>query len=389
MFKNNLFIYTCMLSICTLTCAQKGKNPQVMTGHTDENNLYLFVGTYTSEDGSKGIYVYRFNVETGESEYVSEAPIPNPMYMMVSPDTRFVYAVVSEKDVEDAAASAFSFDKQTGQLALLNTELTQAARPCYINMDPAGKFILTANFSGSSVSVFPLADGGTLKPASQVIRYEGTGPDKAHQDKPYLHCVLFSPDGRYLFAGDLGTDRIYKYEVNSKEPFLTASSPEFFQLEPGSGPRHIIFHPNGRYVYAIEELSGKVTAFHYSNGNLEAIQYIAADTTISTRSKASADIHITPDGKFLYASNRITTDGIAIFSINEADGTLTAIGYQPTDKHPQNFVISPNGKYLLVASISGNNVHVFEINPQTGLLIDTGKKISDISKPVCLKFMYP
>jgi 6-phosphogluconolactonase (cycloisomerase 2 family) len=349
-----------------------------------DSSLYLLVGTYTS-GSSAGIYVYRFDTETGVSEYVSEHPASNPSYLTLSADERFVYAI-GENSAPEAIAAAYAFDKATGVLTLLNEQPTKGAGPCYINTNREGTFVVTANYGGGSVSVFPIANDGQLQPASGVFAFEGTGPDEARQQRPHLHCVVFTPDLQYLFAEDLGSDQLHKFAVHSEPPFLSVGSPDAFQVAPGSGPRHLAFHPNGKYAYLNNELSGTVTAFQYADGDLQAIQYIASDTTAGAGSKGGADIHVSPDGKFLYASNRLKSDGISIFRISETTGMLTAAGYQLTGIHPRNFIITPNGKFLLAANRDSNSIQVFSIHPQTGLLTDTGNTITEIDKPVCLKF---
>ena len=346
---------------------------------------YMLVGTYTSGT-SKGIYVFRFDEETGAAEYVSEIQAVNPTYLAVSTDERFVYSV--GESGRDAVAYAFSFDKKTGKLNLLNTQPINSSGPCYISADRAGRFVVTANYSGGTVSVFPLSADGSLQPVAKVFGFEGTGPDANRQEKPHLHCVVFSPDRQYLFAPDLGSDQLHKFTTGNTAPFLTIGNPEAYKVEPGSGPRHLTFHPNGRFAYLINELSGMVTVFRYTDGRLEPLQYIASDRSEGVGNKGSADIHVSPDGKFLYASNRANTNNIAIFSINDADGKLTLAGFQPTGKHPRNFVITPNGKFLLAASQNSNLIQVFEIDRKTGLLKeDSSKQITDIDRPVCLKFI--
>jgi len=352
---------------------------------TSSRTLYMLVGTYTSGT-STGIYVYRFDEETGKAEYVSETAAVNPSYLAVSTDERYVYSV--GESGRDAVAYAFSFDKKSGKLSLLNSQPTNGAAPCYISADRAGRFVVTANYSGGSVSVLPLATDGSLQPVEKVFGFEGSGPDINRQDKPHLHCAVFSPDQHYLFAADLGTDQLHKFTTNDTAPFLATGNPEAYKLEPGSGPRHLTFHPNGKYAYLINELSGKVTAFHYSNGHFEPVQYITSDMSEGVGGKGSADIHVSPDGKFLYASNRANTNNIAIFSINDADGRLTLVGHQPTGRHPRNFIITPNGKYLLVANMNSNLIQVFGIDRSTGLLNeDKSKQITEIDRPVCLKFI--
>ncbi len=376
----NLFAALSILVCATPVFAQKQSNKQ------NSPVFYMLVGTYTS-GGSTGIYVYKFDTETVTAEYVSETKALNPTYLAVSTNERYVYSV-GENNEKEAVVYAFSFDKQAGKLNLLNMQQTNGSGPCYISTDRIGHFVVTANYPGGSVSVLPLATDGSLQPVTKVFEFEGTGPDVNRQEKPHLHCVVFSPDQRYLFAADLGTDQLHKFATSNTAPFLVTGNPEAYKLEPGSGPRHLTFHPNGKFAYLINELSGKVTVFHYANGNLEPVQYIASDTSSGVGGKGSADIHVSPDGKFLYASNRANTNSIAIFSINATDGKLTVVGFQPTGRHPRNFIITPNGKYLLVANMNSNNIQVFEIDKKTGLLNeDSSKQITSIDRPVCLKFI--
>ena len=378
-----IFILNCctIIMFCSVSCNQKRKNSQI--NYADD--IYMLVGTYTS-GSSNGIYVYRFNQKDGSAEYLSSVDVENPSYLVVSKDERFVYSV-SENRTESAYANAFSFNKQTGTLTYLNRQLTTGANPCYINTDFASKFVITANYSGGNVSVFPISDDGMLLPVSQVFDFESIMHKETPDPKSHLHSVVFSPDQKFIFAADLGKDKIHKFVVNNiSSPFIEQGVPDAFELEAGSGPRHMVFHPNEKYAYMLNELSGNVTAFDYDDGNLNAIQYIAADTTSVSIHKGSADIHVSPDGKFLYASTRVTSNGIAIFKINEADGKLSFIDFQPTGIHPRNFIITPNGQYLLVANRDSNNIQIFTIDKNIGLLRDTGKQL-DINMPVCLKFI--
>ncbi|MDR1171886.1 MAG: lactonase family protein [Bacteroidales bacterium] len=374
-------LFAILFFACVIPASAQKRNTK-----QNANMLYMLVGTYTT-GSSAGIYVYKLNTETGTAEYVSAVKAVNPSYLAVSTDECYVYSV-GESSGKEAVVYAFSFDKQAGKLKLLNTQQTNGSGPCYISTDRAGHFVVTANYPGGSVSVLPLATNGTLQPVAKVFEFEGTGPDVNRQEKPHLHCAVFSPDQRYLFAADLGTDQLHKFTTSSTAPFLAMGYPEAYKLEPGSGPRHLTFHPNGKFAYLINELSGKVMVSHYANGNLEPVQYVASDTSAGIGGKGSADIHVSPDGKFLYASNRANTNNIAIFRINAADGKLAAVGFQPTGGHPRNFIITPNGKYLLVANMNSNNIQVFEINKKTGLLIEnSSKQITSIDQPVCLKFI--
>lgn len=385
-------IFALVLAALVGACANKTTQKDDMKT-TDEkiakatpNDMFLLVGTYTSNEGSKGIYVYKFNTETGKADSLSMAEVVNPSYLVLSADEKFVYSV-SESGDGNSSASAFSFDKKKGELKLLNSSNTESSGPCYIEIDKAGKSVLTANYGGGSISSFQVKDDGTLSPANLVINFKGSGPDTTRQKSSHLHSIRFSPDERFLFATDLGTDKIYRYNalgsVFEGQPTLSEASLKEFSTPVGAGPRHFDFHPNGKYFYVLGELSGDVIVYDYDEGDLKEKQVIATDSVEGSR--GSADIHVSPDGKFLYASNRIKEDGVAIFSINQDDGTLTKIGYQPTERHPRNFVISPNGKLILVASRDDNRIQVFSIDNETGLLTDTNQDIF-ISKPVCLKF---
>lgn len=390
---NRKIIFALILAVLIGACTNNKKTQkQKEDMETNDNttvtpsDMFLLVGTYTSDEGSKGIYVYKLNTETGEADSLSMTEVINPSYMVLSADEKFVYSV-GENGEGNSAAHAFAFDKKKGALNLLNSSNTESSGPCYIEIDRAGKNVLTANYGGGSISLFQVKDDGTLSQANMVINFEGSGPDTIRQKKPHLHSIRFSPDERFLFASDLGTDKIYRYNaigsVFEGQPVLSQASLKEFLTPAGSGPRHFDFHPDGRYFYVLGELSGDVVVYEYDEVDLKEKQVIATDSVEGSR--GSADIHVSPDGKFLYASNRLKDDGIAIFSIHPDDGTLTKVGYQPTGRHPRNFVISPNGKLLLVANRDDNKIQVFAIDSQTGLLTDTDQDIP-ISKPVCLKF---
>jgi 6-phosphogluconolactonase (cycloisomerase 2 family) len=347
--------------------------------------LYLLIGAYTA-GLSEGVYLYKFDAANGDVRYVNMATVENPSYIDPG-DGEHMYAVTENADAPSYANTLF-FDREHERLTLANRQETFASSPCYIVTDKDRKYAVTANYGGGSISVFPI-NADTLLASSQLIILEGSGADTIRQKAPHLHCVKFSPEGKYLFATDLGTDNIYRFDTDyaadgAEGAFLKEETMKPFKLPAGSGPRHMTFHPSGKYMYVINELSGAVECFLYNDGDLTSFQTIQADTV---GGRASADIGITPNGKFLYASNRNKNDGIAIFSINEADGTLVKAGYQPTGKHPRNFVITPNGRYLLVASMDSSLIEVFEIDEVTGMLRNAGKDISDVDTPVFLKFL--
>lgn len=361
-----------MLGLSIAACTSRKDN----NGKTNE--LAMLVGTYT--DGtSKGIYTFRFNQETGMATPLDTIELPNPSYLVPSEDGKRVYAV-SEMNDNRAALNTLSFDKATGELHLLNTEPTLGADPCYVATN--GKSVLTANYSGGNMSVFPLLKDGTAAPIDTLFEGSATGPDAVRQGTPHLHCAIFSPDGKYIFATDFSADRILRFVLHPND-IVPHPSMEATVIDSDSGPRHLTFSPNGKYAYLITELSGKVIAFSYDDGCLKQIQSITADTTAA---RGSADIHLSPDGKFLYASNRLKEDGIAIFAVNPENGFLAKVGYQPTGIHPRNFNITPNGKYLLVACRDSNVIQVFQRDQNTGLLSDIHQDVT-IDKPVCIQFV--
>ncbi|AQX05511.1 6-phosphogluconolactonase [Elizabethkingia meningoseptica] len=348
----------------------------------NKNEMYMLAGTYTAK-GSKGIYVYKVNTETGKSHYVSEIAVEDPSYLVFSKNGKYVYTVTEKEDQQNSKVNAFSFDKKTGKLSFINSKPAGGGAPCHINVSPDGKRIITANYMGGSITEYAVNNDGSLGDTTQNIEFSGNGADKERQTQPHLHFVTFTPDAKYLFADDLGTDKIYKYQLDTKgNRLLSEGTPSAVKVKEGSGPRHLTFHPNGKYAYLITEISGDVIAFNYKDGNLSEFQTVKADTL---NARGSADIHISPNGRFLYASNRLKGDGIAIFSINPQNGNLTKAGYQPTGIHPRNFVITPNGKLLLVANRDSDQIQVFKIDSKTGLLKNTNQNIK-LSMPVCLKF---
>ena len=344
--------------------------------------FYLVIGTYT-EGESNGIYIYDFDSETGNTSFIDSVSVNNPSYLVINHKKDHIYSVSENDDKESSIVNSFFFNKATGKISFQNSQSAFGAAPCYITIELQDKYIVTANYMGGSISVFKTKSDGSLNPMIQQVNFSGSSIHDVRQNQSHLHCTVFSPDYDYLFATDLGSDRIYKFKVNYSEEsnFLTFCTPAYINVAPGSGPRHLVFHQNKRFAYLINELGGTIVAFKYTNGNLEEIQ-----TTISD--ECSADIHIHPNGKFLYSSNRLKKDGISIFKIDENTGKLTPIDYERTNINPRNFVISPNGKFLIVANQDSDTIQVFSIDLKYGLLHDTNQNIK-LDMPVCLKFISP
>lgn len=349
---------------------------------------YILIGTYT-QTGSKGIYVYRFDEKTGKASWVSNTDgVDNPSYLAVSANGKNVYAVNETHGDNPPMVSAFSFDQITGELKLINQQPSGGDDPCYISVTRDGKWVAAGNYSGGNLSIYKTGESGSLHPASQVIQHIGKSLNEKRQEKAHVHSTVFTPDENYLLVADLGMDKIMSYVFNpgSDNP-LQPASPAFTNTEAGSGPRHLVFHPGKAIVYLMEELSGTVAVFDYADGKLEMIEKVPTHAEDFKGTIGSADIHVSPDGKFLYASNRGDQHSISIFSINRK-GKLKFVSEQSTlGKAPRNFFIHSNGKYLLAANQESDEVVIFRRNKRTGLLTDTGNRIS-VPKPVCVKMIF-
>lgn len=344
---------------------------------------YLLAGTYTSGK-SEGVYVYKFNSETGEATPASTAKSSNPSFLAVSPNQKYVYAVNENKP---GNISSFSFNKNTGSLKELNQQSTSGDHPCYVTVHKSGKWIVAGNYSSGNLSVLPVVIDGSLGKAIQIIKHKGVGPNFQRQRGAHVHATVFSPDGKYLFVPDLGIDKIMIYRFNEKNGRLNAHDQPFLKSEGGAGPRHMEFHPNGRFAYLMEELSGSIRAMQYDDkGHLLSLQIINAHDSSYKGELGSADIHVSGDGRFLYCSNRASSNTIAIFRIDAVSGKLSVVGHQSTlGETPRNFNFDPSGNFLLVANQNSHAIVIFKIDKETGLLTDTGNRI-EIPNPVCIKW---
>ncbi len=339
-----------------------------------QESVTMLVGSYTY-GGSRGIYSYRFNQVTGEAEALDSLAMTNPSYLTIAADGRLVYAV-SETNDASASLNVIRLNKDGG-MQLLDTKPTEGGDPCYVAT--RGHTALTANYSGGSMSVFSLSLNGTK--AELTTRFLGAigGPDLTRQQVPHVHCACFAPDGQYALATDFSADRILSYRLTAQGVIANGVAAD---VSSDSGPRHLVFSNDGHFAYLMSELSGKVTVFRYREGRLQRLQEIVSD---SVGARGGADVHLSPDGKFLYSSNRLQAEGIAIFSVDKQTGLLTRVGYQPTGAHPRQFNITPNGQFLLCCCRDSDKIQVFRRDLQTGLLTDTHRDIP-VSKAVCVQF---
>jgi len=345
---------------------------------------HLLVGTFATEGKANGIHVLRFNTQSGEFQPAQPmTELANASWLAISKDRQNVYAISDGPG--GGRVNAFAFDPVSGVLSLMNS--VGARGPAYVAVDDKKQFVFSGNYGGGNVLAIHLNTDGSFSAAdTQLIQHEGSSVVKERQDKPHVHAAVLSLDDRYLLVPDLGTDKVYQYRVNANQKqILEPSDIPFLAVKPGGGPRHLAFHPNGKYAFLVLELNGSVMALDYHNGKLEAKQTISMVTTGFKGRLSGADIHVSPDGKFLYASNRGDANEIAIYSISKK-GKLTLIDRQPVlGKMPRNFVIDPTGQFLLVANQVTNDIIIFKRDHKTGLLTATGKKI-EVEKPVCLQF---
>jgi 6-phosphogluconolactonase len=359
----------------------------------NKDSYFMYVGTYT-QDGStsKGIYVYRY--DPGKAQVTSiglAAQTINPSFLAVHPNRRFLYAVNEVGDYKgqkSGGVSAFAIDNATGKLTLLNEVASGGADPCYITVDNTGKFVLVANYTGGSVSVFPILKDGSLGEASAFVQHTGHGTNPKRQEAPHAHSIDVSPDDRFAIVDDLGLDETLVYKFDSSKGSLALNDPPFAKADAGAGPRHFAFHPNGKFAYVIHEMGSTVSVFDYdaAGGILHPVQTISTIPKDFTSLNEDAEIEVHPSGKFLYASNR-GHDSIAVFAIDPNKGTLTLVEYAPTKgESPRHFQIDPTGRLLFAENEKSDNIVVFRINAQTGRLTPTGK-VLDVSQPVCVKFV--
>jgi 6-phosphogluconolactonase len=369
------------LSLATVTAATE----------SPKNKYLLFVGTYTEKE-SKGVYAYRFDSASSELTPLGvAAETNNPSFLAIDPSRRFLYAVnevQNYKGASSGAVSAFAVDQKTGKLSLLNQVPSRGADPCYITFDKTGKYALVANYTGGSVAVFPVQPDGHVGEPSAFVQHRGSSVNKERQEGPHAHWIETTPDNRFAIAVDLGLDELLVYRFDASRGSLTPNDPPYASLDPGAGPRHLAFHPDGNFAYVVNELQSSITAFSFDPGRgvFGKLKTVSTLPQGFSGSNDAAEIKVHPSGKFLFASNR-GHDSIALFSIDSHTGALTLVDHFPTQgKTPRNFEIDPTGKLLLVANQDTNNIVVFRIDPNNGRLTPTGQTLN-VPSPVCLKFM--
>jgi 6-phosphogluconolactonase len=346
----------------------------------------IYVGTYTQGKPTDGIYRYDFDAATGRLTLLRAADgTPDPSFLSLAPDRRCLLAVSEGVDYDGEAGGgvrAYGFDRETGELTPLNGQPTHGDHPCHVSFDHSGQWAFAANYTGGSLTMFPVYENGLIGAPSVVVRHHGRSIHPERQAGPHVHSAQVDPANRYLLVTDLGLDEIIAYPLDLPAGRLDSSTPSVTHAEPGAGPRHLCFHSNGRFVYVSNELNSTVAAYAYDSatGHLEALQ------TLSTRPAGykpyndAADIHLSPDARFLFVSNR-GHDSLAGFAVDAESGLLTPLHHTPVEGHwPRNFGFDVTGRFVLVANQRSNTVTVFRFDAASGALAFTGEKI-DVPEP--------
>lgn len=342
-----------------------------------------YVGTYTKGD-SVGIYRFTLDAEQPQIKDVQvAAKLGNPTYLTISEDNRYLYSVI--KDGESGGVAAYSILGETGELKLLNSQLTEGASPCHVSVDKENNHVVTAHYHRGTVELYKVnKENGKVAPASSIVQHEGSGPNKERQEKPHVHYSGFTPDEKYIAVIDLGIDKLITY-ANNDGVLEEVSS---LSVKPGSGPRHLEFHPNGKYAYLMTELSSEVITLSYDNetGSFKEFQYISTIPTDFTENNQGSAIHVTADGRFVYVSNR-GHNSIAVFSVNQESGELTFIEHTSTEGDwPRDFVLDPSERFVVASNQESGNLVLYKRNAATGKLELVQSDIA-LPYPVCVKFL--
>lgn len=356
-------------------------------------DLLVYFGTYTGKT-SQGIYVSRFDPASGVlAAPVLAAETRNPSFLAAHPSRPFLYAVNEVGSLEGkptGGVSAFAIDRASGKLTFLNQRPSAGADPAHLSVDRGGRHVLVANYTGGSVAVLPIGADGRLGPASAAVQHTGSSVDPARQKAPHAHAVNLDAANRYAYVADLGLDKVLIYRFDPAGGSLAPAAPPFASVKPGSGPRHLAFHPGGRFAYVINEMTCNITAFGVDSASgalreIESVSTLPAGQGVAA-GYSTAEIMVHPSGRFLYGSNR-GHDTIAVFAIDAASGTLTLVQHEPTQgSSPRGFGIDPGGQHLIAGNQRSDSVVVFRIDGKTGRLSATGQTIK-VGSPVSVEFV--
>jgi 6-phosphogluconolactonase len=365
-----------------------------------EEELQVYVGTYTDpilfgtgqvlKGKGEGIYLFEMDSDGGDAKLVwKKKGVTNPSFLDLSPSRRFLYAVNELKEYEGentGTISAFALDAEGGAPSLLNRKSTRGTDPCHVAVDPSGKFAVVTNYMSGSVCVFPFLADGSLGDASDFRQHKGSSADPSRQSGPHAHSAVFDRDNAHVFVSDLGTDELVVYGWDRDRGKLERRNDLCYKASPGRGPRHLVLHPRAPFAYLINELDSTVSVLSRDPelSSFREIQTISTLPSGFTGASSGADLHASPSGDFLYASNR-GHDSIAAFRIKSGTGKLEAIGhFHSGGRTPRSFDIDPSGRLLLAANQDSDNIVAFLIDEDEGTLRATGAEIR-VPTPVCVR----
>lgn len=369
--KNNLrLLLVLCISVHTVeSYAQKSADSDI-----------LYTGTFSTR-GSKGIYVFNFDRKSGKlTEVQTVESGTSPSFMDFSPDRKYLYSINGDRE---GLVVAYKINPENGFLTKINEQPSKGG-PAHVSVDPKGRFVYISNYGGGTLNVFPLNKDGSLAAASEIIKYEGSGPNLQRQKAPHTHSAVPSKDGKFLYVSDLGTDKIMIYQVKKNGKLQPANTP-FFKSTSGAGPRHFAFHPSGKFAFSVNELTSTITSLlvNRSTGALTSIEEMNMFPEDFKGTTYAADVHVSPDGKFVYASNR-GHDSLVILAIDQATGKLTLVGHESTGgKYPRNFMIDSKGEFVLAANQNSDNILIFKRDKSTGKLTRIGEY--NVPAPVCIQ----
>jgi len=378
-----------MLVAAMLALTSGAEMPTSLRAANEEagSDYWVYLGTYTSKNGSKGIYRTRMDAKTGKlGEAQLAAEMGSPSFIAIHPNGKFLYAVGEGGGKEGGPVVAFALDAKTGALTKLNQGLSGGAGPCHISIHPKGTFAIVANYSGGSIAVFRIGADGKIGERTTFVQHKGMSANPSRQKEPHAHCGFFDPTGNYALAVDLGIDRVKIYKLDAATGKLDDDAAVDVATPLGSGPRHIAIAPDNKFAYVCGEIDSTVNvmALDLAGGKSGVFQTLST-LPAPVKGNSTAECILHPNGKFVYVSNR-GHDSVAVFRVG-ADRKLTAAGYIRGDiKTPRNFNVDPSGRWMLIGSESGGKVGVYEIDATTGLAKETSHSVK-VSNPVCVKFV--
>ncbi len=389
-FTRREFLATSLAGAASMLLAGQTKGQTRKTA----KEMLLYIGTYTSSGKSQGIYVHKFDLETGKlTPWQTVKDVLEPSFLTIDKNRQYLYAANELLEYEGkkaGAVSAFAIDQKTGNLRFLNRQSSLGGAPCFITASENRKFVLVANYLGGNVAVYPTEKDGRLGASTDLAQHTGFGPNKDRQEAAHAHSITLDRNNRFAFAADLGIDKLMIYAFDAQKGKLKPNEAQaFYQTKPGAGPRHFSFHKSGKFAFLINELDLTITSLAYDEklGTLKEIQTVPTlPAGVSGAGSSCADIHVAPNGKFLYGSNR-GHNSIVSYRIDEETGRLEYLEHVSTGgKKPRNFAIEPSGKFLLVANQDSDNIVVLRNDEKTGKLQTTGN-VAQVPVPVCLKFI--